>query len=295
MTTDDSDPRAAPPRAWTAEEWLASLRRPVPARGTLRAATIGHRTAHALLEVQPPKVIVEEPIAPPEVLQFEHPTYRIGWQRQKELALLAPAEVVDEIGNDIHISSTEPGLVIRTPHVRLEYDDVVDFYRATVIVEGRVLDAAGQIRARSGDVTATTQVKVTRKEEGPGFRIELSQEEWGPFRAIIEPTPNMQLIKVAARHPALLPYLGEGLEGQNAPIVRALVAEAVADVGARLVVSKLYYQRRNTETFDVERYYREHYKRLMKFLPRVQKILVGDAAVARADVELAPTAVMSPN
>jgi hypothetical protein len=102
------------------------------------------------------------------------------------------------------------------------------------------------------------------------------------------------VVKVAARHPALLPYLGNGFEGQNTPIVRALVSEAVADAGARLVVSKLYRQRRNIEAFDVDRYYREHYKRMLKFLPRFQKVLVGDPAAARADATLAPTEMMAP-
>lgn len=270
------------------------LRPLIVGEATMITATIGPRTAHALLEVQPPRLIVVEPVLPPETLQFERPTYRIGWQRQKELTLLAPAEVVEAIGEDLQISSTDPGVVVRTPQVKLKYEDKLDFYRATVIVEGRVLDAAGQVLARKDTLVAATQVKVTRKEEGPDFRIELSQEEMGPYRAIIESTQDVQVVKVAARHPALLPYLDNGFEGQNTPIVRALVSEAVADVGARLVVSKLYRQRRNTEAFDVDRYYREHYKRMLKFLPRFQKVLVGDPPAARADAVLAPTALMAP-
>ncbi len=257
------------------------------------SATIGSRTAHALLEVRPPRVIVEEPVIPPETLQFERPTYRIGWQRQKELILLAPAEVVATMGEDLHISSTDPGVIIRTPQVKLKYNDDLDFYRVGVLVEGRVLDAAGQVIARKGDTVAATQVKVTRKEEGPDFRIELSQEEMGTFRAIIERAEDVQIVKVAARHPALLPYLGNGFEGQNSPIVRGLLSEAVADAAARLVVSRLYYQRRSTEAFDVDRYYREHYKRMLKFLPRFQKVLVGEPSSARADIALAPTALVT--
>jgi hypothetical protein len=269
------------------------LRPLIVGEATMITASIRSRTAHALLEVQPPRYIVEEEVVPPETLQFERPAYRIGWQRQKELTLLAPAEVVDAIGEDLQISSTDPGIVVRTPQVRLKYDDKLDFYRAVVIVEGRVLDAAGQVLARKDSLVTVTQVKVTRKEEGPDFRIELSQEEMGTFRAIIDTTQDMQVVKVAARHPALLPYLGTSFDGQNTPIVRALVSEAVADVAARLVVSKLYRQRRTTEAFDVDRYYREHYKRMLKFLPRFQKVLVGDPAAARADAVLAPTELMA--
>ena len=72
------------------------------------------------------------------------------------------------------------------------------------------------------------------------------------------------------------------------------MSEAVADAGARLVASKLYYQRRNTEAFDVDRFYREDYKRVLKFLPRFQKVLVGDPAAARTDSVLEPTPLMAP-
>ena len=54
--------------------------------------------------------------------------------------------------------------------MKLKYDDNLDFYRATVTVEGRGLDAAGQVLARKDTLVAATQVKVTRKEEGPATR-----------------------------------------------------------------------------------------------------------------------------
>jgi len=59
------------------------------------------------------------------------------------------------------------------------------------------------------------------------------------------------------------------------------------------LVSKLYYQRRSTEAFDVDRYYREHYKRMQRFLPRFQRVPIGDPASARVDGDLAPTALIS--
>jgi hypothetical protein len=256
---------------------------------TMLTARLAGRSAHALIEVRPSREVVEEPITPPDGLQFERPSYRIGWQRRKELLILAPVELVAEVGEDLKVSSTEPGLVVRTPTVQLKYQDDLDFYRGTVVVEGRMLDAAGQVVARKGDIVATTQCKVTRKEEGPGFRIELCEEQMAPFRAIIEPNQDgVQVVKVAARHPGLLPYLGESFEGQNTPVVRALIAEAVADAGARLVVSKLYRQRRNTENFDVDRFYREHYKVLEKFIPRFQRVLLGDPAAVLADAMVTP-------
>jgi hypothetical protein len=258
-------------------------------------ARVAGRSADALIEVHPSREVIDEPIPQPDGLQFERPSYRIGWQRRKELQIFAPVDLVAEMGEDLKVSSTEPGLVVRSPTVQLKYDGGRDYYRGTVIVEGRMLDAAGQVVARTGDVVASAQCKVTRKEEGPGFRIELCGEPMAPFRAIIEASQDgLQVVKVAARHPGLLPYLGESFEGQKTPVVRTLIAEAVADAGARLVVSKLYRQRRNTETFDVDRFYREHYKVMERFLPRFQRVLVGDSAEALVDAGLTPAVSLGP-
>jgi hypothetical protein len=69
------------------------------------------------------------------------------------------------------------------------------------------------------------------------------------------------------------------------------VAEVVADAAARHVVLKLYRQRRSTEVFDADRYYREHSKRVMKFLPRFQRVLVGDPTATVANVGEVPAAL----
>src|SRR5262249_5091646 len=98
----------------------------IEGEATIVTATLGSRTAHAILEVKPPRVVVEEPIVPPETLQFERPSYRIAWQRQKELMLIAPAEVVATTGEDFMISATDPGIVVRTPQVKLQFDDKLD-------------------------------------------------------------------------------------------------------------------------------------------------------------------------
>ncbi|HLJ62456.1 MAG TPA: hypothetical protein VKZ50_22290 [bacterium] len=166
-----------------------------------------------------------------------------------------------------------------------------------VRIEGRTLNAKAVVTANLDDVTATTQVEVTRKEEGPDFRVRLTREEWGSYRGIVENErdesgDDIRVIKIAGLHPALAPYLGERLEGQNSPVCRSLMAEIVADVAARYVVSELYRLRRSYEGFDAERLYREHYRRVTRFLPRFQKILVGEPEVARISQELPPVAIL---
>jgi hypothetical protein len=43
----------------------------------------------------------------------------------------------------------------------------------------------------------------------------------------------------------------------------------------------------------VDRYYREHYRQMMKFLQSLQIVLVVDPPTARADAVLAPTALIA--
>jgi hypothetical protein len=272
------------------------LRPLIEGEATMVTASLGHRTADALAEVRPSRELVEEPITPPEVLGFEHPSYRVGWHKQKKLTLVAPADVVAEYGEDVRIESSDSGLVVRTPKVKLEYDESVDFYRATVVVEGRVLHAKGTVIARLADVTAETQVKVTRKEEGPAYRIQLLQDEQGSFRATVEKEEKdgevVSIIKVWGRHPAIRAYLGDAFEGQNSPVVRAMISEIVADVSSRIIVSELFRVRRTTEDFDAGRFYREHYKRMTKFLPRFQRVLIGEPEAARTATELSPAPLL---
>lgn len=260
------------------------------------SASLGHRTADALVEVKPPRVVVEEPVEAPETFAFEKPSYRIGWRKQKELTLIAPADVVAEHGAEVRVSSSDAGVVVRTLKVRLEYDDTVDFYRGSVAVEGRVLHAKSLLTARLGDLSATTHVNVTRKEDSPNFQIRLIPDEVGSFRSTVEREEidghPISIIKVWGRHPAIRPYLGEAFEGQNSPVVRAMVSEIVADVSARIVVSELYRLRRTTEDFNADRFYREHYKRVTRFLPRFQKLLIGEPTIARTAEELRPLAVI---
>jgi hypothetical protein len=76
--------------------------------------------------------VIEEENVPPETLEFERPSYRVGWQRKKELAIAAPVELVAEQGYRVRVSSSDPGVVVRTPVIELEYDDSVEFYRASI-------------------------------------------------------------------------------------------------------------------------------------------------------------------
>ena len=264
---------------------------------TLVAATMADRTANALVEVRPGREEIEEVVEPPTTLQFERPSYQVSWQRKKALSILAPATFVAEQGIHVTVSSSDPGIAIRGTKVELVYDDSVEYYRTSVQIEARTLGATTVISARVGEAVAETHVAVVRREEGPNFKIQLVREDFGVWRAIVEREPiesgaEQSIIKIAGRHPALRRYLGENFERQDSPVCRGMIAEVVADVTARLVVSELYRLRRGTEAFDADRFYREHYKRLTRFLPRFQGLLVGDAAAASGPDQLAPLSIL---
>jgi hypothetical protein len=72
-----------------------------------------------------------------------------------------------------------------------------------------------------------------------------------------------------------------------------MIAEIVADFTARHVVRELYRLRRGSEEFDADRFYREHYKRLTRFLPRFHRLLVGDGTAARTAEALSPSELLS--
>lgn len=264
---------------------------------TMVAATMADRNANALAEVRPSRIEIEEEIVAPDTLMFERPSYRVGWQKRKSLSIVAPVAFVAEFGSTLQVSSTDPGIVIRGPTVDLTYDDKSDFYRGHIVVEARTLAARAVIHASTEGGTAETAVLVVRKEEGLQVAIRIVPEEMGFWRAIREDEPvadggERVVIKVLGRHPALRRYLGDNFEGQDTPVCRGMIAEVVADFAARWVVSELFRLRRGSEAFDADRLYREHYKRLTRFLPRFQRVLVGEPVEARRAETLSPLAMI---
>jgi hypothetical protein len=265
---------------------------------TIITVTLGDRTAQALVEVRPARVEIEEEILAPDSLMFERPSYQVGWLKRKPLKIFAPVEFVAENGSTLQISSSDPGIVVRGPTCELIFDDASHFYKGTVTIEARTLASRAVVRASAEGVIAETQVFVVRREEGPRVAIRILKEEMGFWRAISDNEPlesggERMVIKILGRHPALRGYLGDNLEGQDSPVCRGMIAEIVADFTARHVVRELYRLRRGSEEFDADRFYREHYKRLTRFLPRFHRLLVGDGTAARTAEALSPSELLS--
>jgi len=246
---------------------------------TIISAELEYREAHALVEVREEREVIEEEIEPPESLQFQKGSHRVGWQRKRTIWVEAPADVVADIGEGLTASSSDPGIVLHTPQVELEYSDEHGFYRAGLEIEARTLGAIGQLHVRAGDLSASTHITVTRKEEGLPLRIRLVPHDHGYYRAIVatEHTARgaeYKEIQISVEHPGLKPLLGRDRENQESKECREALAEITADTLSRIVVEELYRLRRSIEDFDSARFYREHYKRMARFLPRFQKLLV---------------------
>jgi hypothetical protein len=109
------------------------LRPLLSGQATLVSATLGGRHADALVEVKSHREVIEEPIEPPESLEFERSQNRVGWQGKKELVLVAPATTVAENGTTLRVTSSEEGVAIRgTNTPELQFDGDFDFYRAKI-------------------------------------------------------------------------------------------------------------------------------------------------------------------
>jgi len=248
---------------------------------TIISAKLEFREAHALVEVREERETIEEEVETPESLQFEKGSHRVGWQRKRTIWVEAPADVVADIGEGLTASSSDPGIVLHTPQVKLEFSDKHGFYRAGLEVEARTLGATGRLYVQAGDLSASTHITVPRREEGPVLRIELVPDDHGYYRAIMETQrtafgDEFQVMQISVEHPGLKLLLGRDRENQESKECREALAEITADTLSRIVVEKLYNLRRSMENFDSGRFYREHNKRMARFLPRFQKLLVTD-------------------
>lgn len=273
------------------------LRPLLEGESTIVTVRMGNIEVAALVEVRSPRDDDESVEVLPESLQFERSSYRIGWQREKRLEIMAPAAALEQEETTVWLVSSDPGIVLRAPTAILVYDEEREYFRGFVLVQARTLNATGVITARLGDLAATTRVAVVRREEAISLKIRLTDDDYGPYRAIQENEPDeaghvTRYIKIAGRHPALRPFMGDDFSGQDSPICRGLIAEIVADLTSRLIVSELYRLRSGTEAFDVDRFYREHYRRMRRLLPRCQRTLVGDPRLTAGDNSLPPSELL---
>jgi len=231
-----------------------------------------------LIEVRPERILEEVEIQPPATLQFERDGYRVTYGKRKKLVVIAPAELVDVEGKDVRVSSSTDGIAV-LGEATLEYDDDLDYYTATVVVEGRQLGAKAIIRAVLGEVTATCQVVVLRTEEGPRLQVRIENDEAGFRRAIVDPG-EVTTIRIMGLHPVIRRYRGAAPEhsGEDKAAFKALLAEIIAGEVVRMLMEHKY-RAGATEFRDAASLYVDHGRYLSKYLARCHRMLVPDGAL----------------
>lgn len=262
--------------------------RPLLEDNTLLTVRCGSYSAVALIEVRPEREFVDVKVQPVDHLQFERENYRIAWTRKKTIKLFAPLAIISENGVEGKVISSDPGIVIRKGIINFCLDEEFEHYVAEVIIEARTLSSQATLTAKLGDQTTFCKVVVTKEEEGPSIGIRIVDEEAGHYRAIVEQVDSQTIIKVMGRHPIMKRYRGpvqpnstpSVYPGDDFPTTQLLVAEIVADQVVRMILEKKYSTLAN-EQIDAARLYNEHYKYMMKYLPRCHKGLLSDNDLAK--------------
>ena len=247
-------------------------------KATILGVTAGTHSAEALLEVCPPREIMEIQIEPPDSLEFERDRYRIAWKKHRTIRLLAPAEVVAEHGKTARLSSSDAGVVVKGGGTaKLILDENVEYYVGHIEIEARDLGAKAALTAVVGSVMAQCKV-IVAKQGGPNLKIRIVPEEAGKNRALVDQEGDLIVIKILGLHPAMKRYLGPSptFPGQILDTSKALIAEIVAGEAARKVL-EAKFPNNASEQLDGAGFYAEHLVYLSKYLARCHRILLPES------------------
>jgi len=245
-------------------------------KDTLLTVMSGSNSAMALIEVRPERVTIEIP--EPETLQFERDSYRVAYGKKKSIRILAPVEVVDKLGQDVQLQSSDPSVVILAGgKCLLRLDKEYEFYVGEATVEARKLGAKATITARLGSLAATCNLAVTRDDEGPTISIKFDEDEAGKYRAEVDRDGGNICIRIKCGNPVTRRYQGASPDfpDRDRSTFKAIVAEIAADQAARMILEKKFPVA-GAERLDAARFYGEHYYYMHKYLLRCHKTLVND-------------------
>jgi hypothetical protein len=256
--------------------------RPLMEDQTLLSVKCGDHSVVGIVEVRPERVVEIEEIAPPESLEFERDRYQMAWGKHKDLRVLAPIESVATWGDEVRVTSSDPGVAV-LGETKLGLDDELEVYSGVVRVEARTLGSKATLKARLGEEVDECRVAVGRDEGAPSLRIDIVNEDAGPFRARVTSEGGQQVIKIYGLHAAIRRYRGSApdYKGEEMSVTKALIAEIVADQAAHMVLEKKYPPAVG-EHLDAASFYAEHYHYLNKYLARCHKMLVPETWLSQA-------------
>jgi hypothetical protein len=174
-----------------------------------------------------------------ESLEFEHKLYQAREGSLKTLRLFAKyPEIVtkDTIMNVVSCDSESVPIKGRCHVIPVEGSN---YAVGEVVVQGRRLQKKPiEIRASINGDKATTQVRVTQKDEsGVPIKFKIVSRSLGVYRAAWSvQQPN--LLEISATHDSIKRYLGPEPDyaGQEEPYFRVLLAEIIAESVCRKVL-----------------------------------------------------------
>jgi len=233
-----------------------------------------------LLAVFPERKIEEEPIEPPDTIQFERDRYQVAWGKKKRLRIEASVSLVAEFGKEVRVSSSDPGVVVLGSGAMLEIDDEREYCVATATVEARTMGANEKSTARIGDHVPTCNVLVAKDDAGSKIECRLVDEEAGGRRALVEQGAEGTLVKIMGQYPAFRRYLGPAPDfpKQDLGVTRALITEIIAGEAVRMVMERKYRAGAGRD-LDAAALHTEHGQYLSRYLAKCHKAVIADSAL----------------
>jgi hypothetical protein len=187
----------------------------------------------------------EDVLAPPDTLEFEHPSVHVAPSRKRRLILRAP---LDFVGS--RAVFTVDGVGTLTPHDEVFLVADPTGHWATATLRYSASDQPGQtiVTAYLDDMDATCSidVKETASPPGPDYDFELGGWKDPDHRAALTLQDGRLLIKVYGLHPSFAGVFGpyndaeKKFQAEDGPAARAVLAEVIGSELAGYLVERDY-------------------------------------------------------
>ena len=226
------------------------------------------------LGVEEAKALVEwhhQPVPAVEQLEFEHARFSIKDGQERSVVLLAPWDMVTEVGEQIEFKiDGDPSVTLPAGRMGVfTYDEDRDAGVCRIRVRGQGVGSRARLTATLGEDAAETELMVASTGVS-GIKIDVNEHEIDQRAWLRDGT-----VYINAKDPTVRRYLGpknRGWPGQNSVPFNVMLAEVIVEAAAR---SQL--QRTETEMRDALTLFGRQLALVRKWLPRIHRALVPEA------------------
>ena len=224
-------------------------------------------------------------------LEFDHATCTVQEGKSKSIQLFAQCPELVDRTIPVRVLSSDAQKVEIYGSTFLKPVEGTNFAEGKVKIRGRVLHSRTKVIAELGKYKAEIEVIVAKSREEPGVPLDIRivNEDFEGARAVWNVRENKphQLL-VSGRHISIARYLGapqENYPGQNTPLVRAILAEIVADNVIRKLLPLQAEERpgdfswndHNANNVIADDVLTQYAKRLGAFVSGAHRIMVDDS------------------